>query len=86
MKIQEVIGEDKYIDQLDSDINSTIIAMMANDVDEISMNDFQEQLKGLGSVVDATALRSYLLNNGKIKSSPGDRIIRYIPHSFQQTR
>ena len=45
MKIQEVIGEDKYIDQLDSDINSTIIAMMANDIDEISMNDFQEQLK-----------------------------------------
>ena len=38
MKITEVIGEDKYIDQLDSDINSTIIAMMANDVDEISMS------------------------------------------------
>ena len=36
MKIFEVIGEDKYIDQLDSDINSTIIAMMANDVEEIS--------------------------------------------------
>jgi hypothetical protein len=29
MKILEVIGEDKYINQLDSDINSTIIAMMA---------------------------------------------------------
>ena len=67
MKILEVIGEDKYVDQLDSDINSTIIAMMANDVDEISMDDFQKQLKGLGSVVDATALRSYLLKNGKIK-------------------
>jgi len=79
MKITEVIGEDKYIDQLDSDINSTIIAMMANDVDEISMNDFREQLKGLGSVVDATALRSYLLNNGKIKSITGDRIILDTP-------
>lgn len=79
MKIVEVIGEDKYIDQLDSDINSTIIVMMANDVDEISMNDFQEQLKGLGSVVDATALRSYLLKNGKIKSITGDRIILDTP-------
>ncbi len=79
MKIQEVIGEDKYIDQLDSDINSTIIAMMANDVDEISMNDFQEQLKGLGSVVDATALRSYLLKNGKIKSITGDKIVLDTP-------
>ena len=45
MKILEVIGEDKYIDQLDSDINSTIIAMMANDVGEISMDDFQKKLK-----------------------------------------
>ena len=44
MKILEVIGEDKYVDQLDSDINSIIITMMANDVDEISMADFQEQL------------------------------------------
>ena len=79
MKIFEVIGEDKYINQLDSDINSTIIAMMANDVDEISMNDFQEQLKGLGSVVDATALRSYLLKNGKIKSITGDKIILDTP-------
>ena len=79
MKIQEVIGEDKYIDQLDSDINSTIIAMMANDVDEISMNDFQEQLKGLGSVVDIEALRSYLLKNGKIKSITGDKIILDTP-------
>ena len=79
MKIQEVIGEDKYVDQLDSDINSTIITMMANDVDEISMDDFQEQLKSLGSVVDATALRSYLLNNGKIKSITGDRIILDTP-------
>ena len=79
MKIFEVIGEDKYIDQLDSDINSTIIAMMANDVEEISIEDFQEQLKGLGSVVDATALRSYLLNNGKIKSITGDRIILDTP-------
>ena len=79
MKITEVIGEDKYIDQLDSDINSTIIAMMANDVDEISMNDFQEQLKGLGSVVDATALRSYLLKNGKIKSITGDKIVLDTP-------
>ena len=79
MKILEVIGEDKYIDQLDSDINSTIISMMANDVDEISMDDFQEQLKGLGSVVDATALRSYLLKNGKIKSITGDRIILDTP-------
>ena len=79
MKILEVIGEDKYVDQLDSDINSTIISMMANDVDEISMEDFQEQLKGLGSVVDATALRSYLLKNGKIKSITGDRIILDTP-------
>ncbi len=79
MKIQEVIGEDKYVDQLDSDINSTIITMMANDVGEISMDDFQQQLKGLGSVVDATALRSYLLNNGKIKSITGDRIILDTP-------
>ena len=38
MKIQEVIGEDKYVDQLDSDINSTIITMMANDIDEIGNN------------------------------------------------
>ncbi len=79
MKIQEVIGEDKYVDQLDSDINSTIITMMANDVGEISMDDFQQQLKGLGSVVDATALRSYLLNNGKIKSITGDKIILDTP-------
>ena len=79
MKIFEVIGEDKYIDQLDSDINSTIIAMMANDVEEISIEDFQEQLKGLGSIVDATALRSYLLKNGKIKSITGDRIILDTP-------
>ena len=69
MKILEVIGEDKYVDQLDSDINSIIITMMANDVDNISMADFQEQLKGLGSVVDGSALRSYLLKNGKIKSN-----------------
>tara|TARA_B100000676_G_scaffold273895_1_gene292958 strand:+ start:729 stop:1058 length:330 start_codon:yes stop_codon:yes gene_type:complete len=79
MKIFEVIGEDKYVDQLDSDINSTIITMMANDVDEISMSDFQEQLKGLGSVVDATALRSYLLKNGKIKSITGDKIVLDTP-------
>ena len=79
MKIFEVIGEDKYVDQLDSDINSTIITMMANDVDEISMSDFQEQLKGLGSVVDATALRSYLLKNGKIKSITGDTIVLDTP-------
>ena len=79
MKIFELIGEDKYVDQLDSDINSTIITMMANDVDEISMSDFQEQLKGLGSVVDATALRSYLLKNGKIKSITGDKIVLDTP-------
>ena len=79
MKIQEVIGEDKYVDQLDSDINSTIITMMANDVGEISMDDFQQQLKGLGSVVDATALRSYLLKNGKIKSITGDKIVLDTP-------
>ena len=79
MKIFEVIGEDKYVDQLDSDINSTIITMMANDVDEISMSDLQEQLKGLGSVVDATALRSYLLKNGKIKSITGDKIVLDTP-------
>ena len=79
MKIFEVIGEDKYVDQLDSDINSTIITMMANDVDEISMSDFQQQLKGLGSVVDATALRSYLLKNGKIKSITGDKIVLDTP-------
>jgi len=79
MKILEVIGEDKYVDQLDSDINSIIITMMANDVDEISMADFQEQLKGLGSVVDGSALRSYLLKNGKIKSITGDKIILDTP-------
>ena len=81
MKIQEVIGEDKYIDQLDSDINSVIITMMANDVDEIKMQDFQKQLQGLGSVVDAQALRAYLLKNGKIKSITGDRIILDVPSS-----
>ena len=79
MKILEVIGEDKYVDQLDSDINSIIITMMANDVDNISMADFQEQLKGLGSVVDGSALRSYLLKNGKIKSITGDNIILDTP-------
>jgi len=79
MKIQEVIGEDKYVDQLDSDINSIIITMMANDIAEIKMDDFQEQLKGLGSVVDATALRSYLLKNGKIKSITGDNIMLDTP-------
>ena len=63
MKIQEVIGEDKYIDQLDADINAVIITMMANEVDKISLDDFQKQIKGLGSDVDATALRSYLLNS-----------------------
>tara|TARA_B100001057_G_scaffold364173_1_gene366947 strand:- start:34 stop:363 length:330 start_codon:yes stop_codon:yes gene_type:complete len=81
MKITEVIGEDKYINQLDSDINSIVISMMANEVGEISIEDFQEQLKGLGSVVDATALRSYLLTNGKIKSITGDRIILDTPAS-----
>ena len=79
MKIQEVIGEDKYVNQLDSDINSIIITMMANDIDEIKMDDFQEQLKGLGSVVDAQALRSYLLKNGKIKSITGDNIMLDTP-------
>jgi len=79
MKIQEVIGEDKYVNQLDSDINSVIITMMANDIDEIKMDDFQEQLKGLGSVVDAQALRSYLLKNGKIKSITGDNIMLDTP-------
>jgi len=41
--------------------------------------ELQKQLKGLGSVVDATALRSYLLKNGKIKSITGDRIILDTP-------
>lgn len=79
MKIQEVIGEDKYINQLDADINTVIITMMANEVGEIPLEDFQKQLKGLGSEVDATALRSHLLNNGKIKSITGDRIILDTP-------
>ena len=39
MKIQEVIGEDKYIDQLDADINAVIITMMANEVDKISLDE-----------------------------------------------
>lgn len=79
MKIQEVIGEDKYINQLDADINTVIITMMANEIGEISLDDFQKQIKGLGSDVDATALRSYLLKNGKIKSITGDRIILDVP-------
>ena len=79
MKILEVIGEEKYIDQLDSDINSVIITMMANDIGEIKMNDFQKQLQGLGSVVDPQALRTYLLKNGKIKSVTGDKIVLDIP-------
>ena len=44
MKIQEVIGEDKYINQLDSDINSVLIMMVANNVDEIKLDDFQKQI------------------------------------------
>ena len=79
MKITEVIGEEKYINQLDSDINSIFITMMANDIDEMKMDDFQEQLKGLGSVVDPQALRTYLLKNGKIKSITGDKIILDTP-------
>ena len=79
MKIQEVIGEDKYINQLDSDINSLIITMMANDISEIELEEFQEQLKGLGSVVDAEALRAYLPKNGKIKSITGDKIMLDTP-------
>jgi len=79
MKIQEVIGEDKYINQLDADINTVIITMMANEVGEISLQDFQKQLQGLGSDVDTTALRSHLLNNGKIKSITGDKIILDTP-------
>jgi hypothetical protein len=75
MKIQEVIGEDKYINQLDSDINSVLIMMVANNVDEIKLDDFQKQIKGLGSNVDTTALRNYLLKNGKIKSITGDKVI-----------
>jgi hypothetical protein len=79
MKIQEVIGEDKYIDQLDADINAVIITMMANEVDKISLDDFQKQIKGLGSDVDATALRSYLLKNGKIKSITGNTVMLDTP-------
>ena len=81
MKILEVIGEDKYIDQLDADINTVIITMMANNVNEISLEEFQKQLQGLGSDVDSQALRSHLLNNGKIKSITGDKIILDTPAS-----
>jgi len=81
MKILEVIGEDKYINQLDADINTVIITMMANDVSEISLDEFQQQLQGLGATVDHQALRSHLLNNGKIKSITGDKIILDVPAS-----
>tara|TARA_B100001094_G_scaffold60035_1_gene55537 strand:- start:21291 stop:21620 length:330 start_codon:yes stop_codon:yes gene_type:complete len=81
MKITEVIGEDKYVDQLDADINTVIITMMANDIAEISLEEFQKQLQGLGSSVDVQALRSHLLNNGKIKSITGDTIMLDVPNS-----
>ena len=56
MKILEVIGEDKYVDQLDSDINSTIITMMANDVDEIKMQDFQKEYSGFFQIKDSVRI------------------------------
>ena len=59
--------------------NDEVNFKTTNDISEIELEEFQEQLKGLGSVVDATALRSYLLKNGKIKSITGDKIVLDTP-------
>jgi hypothetical protein len=74
MKIQEVIGQPKYVSQLDSDINEIIVTMMANDIDTIDTTGFASELKSLGHALSTDALINHLSSNGKIKSANSTEI------------
>jgi hypothetical protein len=74
MKIQEVIGQAKYVSKLDSDINEIIVTMMANDIDTIDTQGFTSELKSLGHALSTDALIKHLSSNGKIKSANSSEI------------
>ena len=79
MKIKEVIGQAKYVNKLDSDINELIVSMMANDIDTIDTNGFANELKSLGHGVSLSALMQHLTKNGKIKSINSSEIKLDVP-------
>ncbi len=74
MKIQEVLGQAKYVSKLDSDINEIIVTMMANDIDTIDTIGFTSELKSLGHALSTDALIKHLSSNGKIKSANSTEI------------